>query len=153
LTFQAYTNFTHLIFESFSSKGIIIVSHISSTAATVEDTTTVIKSSTTRSLSVKGYFLLKISSLKITQSPLSLLFSISFRSFLFSKKLEIKPDFLLKYRLPFNFFFESSIKDFDANYYYGQIVRGNTFHYCDGIMEERIEDGDAIQITGERPSS
>jgi hypothetical protein len=33
----------------------------------------------------------KPSSLKITQSPLSLLFFISFRSFLFSKKLEIKP--------------------------------------------------------------
>jgi hypothetical protein len=61
---QAYTNFTHLIFESFSSKGIIIVSHISLAETTVEDTTTVIKSSSftaTRSLSVKGYFLLKIS--------------------------------------------------------------------------------------------
>ena len=64
---QAYTNFTHLIFESFSSKGIIIISHISSAEVTLEDTTTVIKSSTTtRSLSVKGYFLLKISGINIT---------------------------------------------------------------------------------------
>ena len=41
-------------------------------------------------------------------------------------------------------------EDFDANYYYGQIVRRNFFYYCDGIMEDRIEDGEAIQITGER---
>jgi hypothetical protein len=41
-------------------------------------------------------------------------------------------------------------EDFDANYYYGQIVRRNFFYYCDGVMEDRIEDGDAIQITGER---
>jgi hypothetical protein len=41
-------------------------------------------------------------------------------------------------------------EDFDANYYYGQIVKRNFFYYCDGITEDRIEDGDAIQITGER---
>jgi hypothetical protein len=29
-------------------------------------------------------------------------------------------------------------------------VKRNSFYYCDGITEDRIEEGDAIQITGER---
>jgi hypothetical protein len=63
---EAYTNFTHLVFDSFSTKGILDINHISSTAFRLEDTIVDIKSSTTtRSLLVKSYFLIKISGINI----------------------------------------------------------------------------------------
>ena len=63
---EAYTNFTHLVFDSFSTKGILDINHISSTAFRLEDTIVDIKSSTTtRNLLVKSYFLIKISGINI----------------------------------------------------------------------------------------